>query len=101
MDFLDYVHGLEHATYISSAKINYTKTVVVEDTTNVQPTYDEEGNIIPVTVREPDPDENRVKEDDVFTYSVNMTLYCVTELQTEEETTEAVTEPPAEETAAA
>ena len=55
LDFLDYVHGLERATYIS------------------------------------------VNDDDENTYSINMTLYCVTELQTEEtETGAAATEPTGE-----
>lgn len=101
LDFLDYVHGLERATYISGARINYTKTNTGETAeTNMQPTYDEEGNVILPQEREPNFEELRVRDDDEATYSVNMTLFCVTELQTEEEDSgaaaEAATEPAAE-----
>lgn len=97
LDFLDYVHGLERATYISSASINYTKAAAAPDNTNAQPTYDEEGNIIPPAAVEVRPEDTVVNDDDENTYSINMTLYCVTELQTEEtETGAAATEPTGE-----
>lgn len=97
LDFLDYVHGLERATYISSARINYTKAAAVQETENVPPVLDEQGNPVAAVppVREPNPDDTIVQDTDEDTYSINMTLYCVTELQTESEET---TEPAAETT---
>lgn len=104
LDFLDYVHGLERATYISAAKINYTKEVAQdENNNNPQYTVDENGNVVVIPAEEHKitREETRVQEDDEATYNVEMTLFCVTALQTPEDDSnnEAVTQP-AEEAAA-
>ncbi len=87
LDFLDYVHALERATYIHSAEINYTKASVSAETEApvIAPIMDENGNPIPVQPAAPNPDDNIVKDTDESTYSITMTLYCVKELQTEDE----------------
>lgn len=88
LDFLDYVHTLEHATYISGANINFTNTGAVNnENNNAQPAFDENGNEIPQ--QNNTPEDTRVKDTDEFTYSINMTLYCAKALQTEVEVTTA------------
>lgn len=88
LDFLDYVHTLEHATYISGANINFTNTGAVNnENNNAQPAFDENGNEIPQ--QNNIPEDTRVKDTDEFTYSINMTLYCAKALQTEVEVTTA------------
>lgn len=88
LDFLDYVHTLEHATYISGANINFTNTGAVNnENNNAQPVFDENGNEIPQ--QNNTPEDTRVKDTDEFTYSINMTLYCAKALQTEVEVTTA------------
>lgn len=88
LDFLDYVHTLEHATYISGANINFTNTGAVNnENNNAQPAVDENGNEIPR--QNNTPEDTRVKDTDEFTYSINMTLYCAKALQTEVEVTTA------------
>ncbi|MBD5114211.1 MAG: hypothetical protein HDT46_03285 [Ruminococcaceae bacterium] len=94
LDFLDYVHGLEHATYISGASVNFTNVGAVnieENTNNNQPVYDEEGNEIPQQrpqqqQQQTTPEDTRVKDTDEFIYDINMTLYCAKALQTEVQT---------------
>lgn len=89
LDFLDYVHTLEHATYISGANINFTNTGAVNnENNNAQPAFDENGNEIPQQNNNT-PEDTRVKDTDEFTYSINMTLYCAKALQTEVEVTTA------------
>lgn len=88
LDFLDYVHTLEHATYISGANVNFTNTGAVNnENNNAQPVFDENGNEIPQ--QNNTPEDTRVKDTDEFTYSINMTLYCAKALQTEVEVTTA------------
>lgn len=89
LDFLDYVHTLEHATYISGANVNFTNTGAVNnENNNAQPAFDENGNEIPQQNNNT-PEDTRVKDTDEFTYSINMTLYCAKALQTEVEVTTA------------
>lgn len=89
LDFLDYVHTLEHATYISGANVNFTNTGAVNnENNNAQPAFDENGNEIPQQNNNT-PEDMRVKDTDEFTYSINMTLYCAKALQTEVEVTTA------------
>lgn len=89
LDFLDYVHTLEHATYISGANVNFTNTGAVNgEDNNGQPAFDENGNEIPQQNNNT-PEDTRVKDTDEFTYSINMTLYCAKALQTEVEVTTA------------
>lgn len=86
LDFLDYVHNLERATYIHSAEINYTKAAASteRETPTLPPVTDENGNPLPVQSAAQTSDDTRVKDTDESTYSINMTLYCVKELQIEE-----------------
>ncbi len=86
LDFLDYVHNLERATYIHSAEINYTKAPASteRETPTLPPVTDENGNPLPVQSAAQISDDTRVKDTDESTYSINMTLYCVKELQIEE-----------------
>lgn len=88
LDFLDYVHNLERATYIHSAEINYTKATASteRETPTLPPVTDENGNPVPIQSAAPNPEDTRVKDTDESTYSISMTLYCVKELQTEENT---------------
>lgn len=80
-DFVDYIHGLERATYISGASIPYTgKNTVTEN----QVTVDEEGN---ETVQRVETEtEGQLGDDVVTSYNISMTLYCAKELQTEVQT---------------
>ncbi len=88
LDFLDYVHKLERATYIHSAEINYTKAPAVTEQENsaLPPVMDENGTpvLAQPAVTAPNPDDTRVKDTDESTYSISMTLYCVKALQAEE-----------------
>ena len=90
LDFLDYVHGLEHATYISGANVNFTNRDAVTDDgpLNNMAYFDADGNeITPQQQQQQNtPVDTRVKDTDKFTYSINMTLYCAKALQTEVET---------------
>lgn len=88
LDFLDYVHNLERATYIHSAEINYTKAAASteRETPTLPPVTDENGNPLPVQSAAQTSDDTRVKDTDESTYSINMTLYCAKELQIEENT---------------
>lgn len=83
LDFLDYIHELEHATYVSGANVNFTNKGAVPDIDNMA-MYDAEGNEL---VQQPTaPGDTKVKDTDKFTYRINMTLYCAKALQTEVET---------------
>lgn len=89
LDFLDYIHGLEHATYVSGAEVNFTNKGLVNDNdnnnnNNNMAMFDEDGNEI--AQQQNTPTDTRVKDTDKFTYSINMTLYCAKALQTEVET---------------
>lgn len=77
-DFVDYIHGLERATYISGASIPYTGTNTV---TENRTTVDAEGN--EVTERVESETEGQLADDVETSYVINMTLYCAKELQTE------------------
>lgn len=80
-DFVDYIHGLERATYINGASIPYTgKNTVAQN----QTTVDAEGN--EVTQRVETQEEGQLGDDVVTSYSINMTLFCAKELQTEVQT---------------
>lgn len=89
LDFLDYVHGLEHATYISGADVNFTNKGVVTDNgpLNNLAYFDADGNeITPQQQQQNTPVDTRVKDTDKFTYDITMTLYCAKALQTEVKT---------------
>ncbi|MCM1054659.1 MAG: hypothetical protein NC394_03965 [Bacteroides sp.] len=94
LDFLDYIHGLERATYVSGAEVNFTNVGAVNNDNNTagnqQPTLDAEGNEAGRQQNNNTPEDTRVKETDEFTYRINLTLYCAKALQTE-----VVTEAPA------
>lgn len=80
-DFVDYIHGLERATYIRGASIPYTgKNTVTEN----QVTVDEEGN--ETTQRVETETEGQLGDDVVTSYNISMTLFCAKELQTEVQT---------------
>lgn len=77
-EFVDYIHGLERATYINGASIPYTGTNTV---TQNRVTVDAEGN--EVTERVESEEKGQLADDVVTTYDINMTLFCAKELQTE------------------
>lgn len=80
-DFVDYIHGLERATYISGASIPYTgKNTVTEN----HVTVDAEGN--ETMERVETSKEGQLADDVVTSYSISMTLFCAKELQTEVQT---------------
>lgn len=80
-DFVDYIHGLERATYISGASIPYTGTTNV---TQNRTTVDADGNEI--TVRVETSEDGPIADDVVTSYNISMTLFCAKELQTEVQT---------------
>lgn len=81
LEFLDYIAGLEKATYVNGATIAYTSS-------QTQTTTNENGETETTTTN-----DTKVSDNQEMTFSVNLTFYCVKPLEQTEITS-------AEETAA-
>lgn len=94
LNFLNYVADLEKATIVNSTSVAYTKTV--SDNNNSNST--EEGEELPSYYNNGSTSEVQVNDRTEIAADITMTLYCITPMQPQEETsqaTETETEPAA------
>lgn len=87
LKFLDYVHNLERATYVNGANINCEDNFLTFSDTSADENADgseSDGENSENTEKFDETGETQTVEPQIvneFTYNVQMTLYCVTELQ--------------------
>lgn len=80
LKFLDYVAGLEKATYIPSVVIDYTKINENEQPNNPTPNPEEEGEEQPQAQAA---EETEIGDNTDVRVAITLTYYCVKPMQTE------------------
>ena len=95
LKFLDYIAGLEKATYIPSVSIDYTTAnAAAQQPENPAPNPGEEGAEQPQQPQQPANNETQIDENAEVSVGITITYYCVKPMQAETTMApEAETEP--------